>query len=519
MVNFAFTRYLCFSVLLILVTAHISEAQTKRIKRPRGSVGIRSIDNFVKESFDLYEKVYKYDGYAATGTPLEDEDIDVLEEASDDVLGLSESAPDILSDLDGENMLTQAKATLRINRAKKALKYSIKTTKKLLLGEDTEEEEEHDSDDAEDDMDDMDDDSDSSKQTNETATDAPEKTPSNISDNLEVLSKYDFVPGDKTLFYDDFSKDYPGDFPSQWNTNVSGEIVKINGENWFQLKSGTSAFFIPDLKNLPEDYTVEFDFITKGLDKKTSSLAALYIVISDADTFTYGNQHYVYTSIPLGQFSNFNVTLYNYFNNTKGKIYSGFGGDLRDEVLNKPHIAISVTKQRFRMWINEVKYVDTPRLIEKLDVLNFVKFQLYSLIDGKEQLFIKNVKIAEGGQDLRRQLIADGKFSTSGILFDSGSVSIKKQSYGIIRQISQVLQQDSTIKLKIVGHTDADGDESKNLILSKSRAAAVKNALIEIYKIDESRLTTNGKGESEAIADNKTSAGKAENRRVEFILQ
>ena len=72
------------------------------------------------------------------GTPLEDEDIDVLEEALSDVSALSESAPDIISDLDGVGALKQAKALLQINRAKKTLNYSIKTAKELLLGTSTE---------------------------------------------------------------------------------------------------------------------------------------------------------------------------------------------------------------------------------------------------------------------------------------------------------------------------------------------------------------------------------------------
>jgi outer membrane protein OmpA-like peptidoglycan-associated protein len=90
---------------------------------------------------------------------------------------------------------------------------------------------------------------------------------------------------------------------------------------------------------------------------------------------------------------------------------------------------------------------------------------------------------------------------------------------GIIRQISQVLQQESSMGLKIVGHTDADGSEDTNLKLSKDRAAAVKDALITIYNIDESRLSTEGKGETVPVADNDTADGKAQNRRVEFIKQ
>ena len=520
MVNSVFYRNLCLVFLIFLITANISEAQTKRIKRPRGSVGIRSIDNFVKESFDLYEKVYRYDGYAASGTPLEDEDIDVLEEASDDVLGLTESTPDIISDLDGENMLTQAKATLRINRAKKALKYSIKTTKKLLLGEDTDDDNEDEAEADEDNMDDKEsDNSEHSSGPDEASIDKIEETPSNVSDNLEVLGKFDFVSGDKVIFNDDFSKEYVGDFPSKWNTNASGEIVKVDGQNWFELKSGNKTFYIPDLKIDAEDYTIEFDLLTKGIDRKTSSVAGMAIIISDQNDFNYGSKHHVSTWVPFVQFTLVDIRLENYFNGDKGKIKSGITTDIRDEILNQPHISIAVTKQRYRLWINEVKYVDVPRFVEELDVLNSVKLNLSHFKDGKERVFITNFKVAEGGVDLRRQLLSEGKISTNGILFNSGSSKIKKQSYGIIKQISQVLQQDNTIKLKIVGHTDADGDESNNLTLSKSRAAAVKNALIEIYKIDESRLNTNGKGESEAIADNKTSAGKAENRRVEFILQ
>lgn len=90
---------------------------------------------------------------------------------------------------------------------------------------------------------------------------------------------------------------------------------------------------------------------------------------------------------------------------------------------------------------------------------------------------------------------------------------------GIIRQIYQVLQQDANINLKIVGHTDSDGGDETNMQLSKDRAAAVKEALVSVYGVNGSRLTTDGKGESEPIGDNATVEGKSQNRRVEFIKQ
>ncbi|MCK8480776.1 OmpA family protein [Psychroserpens algicola] len=504
-----------FAILIFCPQLH---SQTKKLKRPKSRVGISSVDTFVGESFDLYDKVYKYDGYAQAGTPLDDDDIDVLEEALVEMTALSESAPEIISDLDGVGVLKQGKATLQINKAKKALKYSIKTAKELLLGE----RERKDNDDNESESSTTKDES--SEDENDSTTDdsddnqQPEDS-KNISDDLEILSKYDFVPGDELIFFDDFSQDFIGDFPSKWNTNGSGETVKIKNENWLELKSGYGIFFIPDVNQLPEDYTIEFDILTSGISQQTSSTARLHIYLSDNSKFNAGSEHHVMTSLPFGQYSAFAIKNMNFFNRGGGDINSSIEADIRDEVLNQPHIAISVTKKRYRLWVNEVKYVDIPRFIEVPNVLNHIKFHINNFKDGKERIFIKNLKIAKGGVDLRRKLLAEGKISTNGILFNSGSATIQSQSYGIIRQISQVLQQDNTIKLKIVGHTDADGGDDTNMKLSKSRAEAVKQALITVYKIDASRLISEGKGESEPVADNTSEEGKAQNRRVEFIKQ
>lgn len=513
------TRILLLGVVLLLFIFN-GNAQTKQLKRPKSAVGISSVDHFVTNAFDIYDKVYKYDGYAASGTPLEDEDLDVLEDALNDLEGLSNSAPDILGDLEGASVLKQGKATLQINKAKKALKYSIKTAKKLILGQrerDAEEEKQEDEVAKETEVE--------AETEAEVKIEANEKeeveieVETNISDNLEVISKFDFVPGDKLLFFDDFSQDFIGDFPSKWNTNGTGEVVRINKVegNWFQLKSGYNIKFIPDLNKLPEDYTIEFDVLTKGIDQQTSSGARLEIILSDNDKFNSGTSHYVEASIPFGQYSSFDFKLYNHFNRNAGDINSYIKADIRKAVLNQPHISISVTKKRFRLWVNQVKYIDTPRFIQELNVLNHIKFHINNFKEGKENIFISNLKVAEGGIDLRRELISKGKVSTNGILFNSGSANIKPQSYGIIRQISQVLMQNESIKLNIVGHTDGDGSDADNLKLSKARAKSVKDVLIKVYNISEKRLQTDGKGASTPIGDNNTSNGKAQNRRVEFI--
>ena len=80
-----------------------------------------------------------------------------------------------------------------------------------------------------------------------------------------------------------------------------------------------------------------------------------------------------------------------------------------------------------------------------------------------------------------------------------------------------MLQENPTVQIEIIGHTDSDGDDSLNLALSKKRADAVKNALSQDFGIESSRMTTDGKGESVPVGDNQTPVGKAQNRRVEFI--
>ena len=335
---------------------------------------------------------------------------------------------------------------------------------------------------------------------------------------IEVYSKFDFVPGDKQLFFDDFGNDFIGDFPAKWNTNGSGEVVTIGNspEKWFEMQPGYNTYYIPDVPNFPEEYTVEFDLLALGIDQKTASTTVLNIIFSKATDFNKGYD-YFYPSLPLCQYHPVGIHVRNYKNPGGGDINNNITADIRQAILNQPHISIAVNKQRFRLWVDEKKVVDIPRFVPAGMTTNQLMFEVRNLKYGKERLFIKNLKVAEGGLDLRRVLIAEGKVSTNGILFDSGSANIQPQSMGIIRQISQVLMQEKDMRLNIVGHTDSDGDDASNMDLSKRRADAVMQALVNVYNIDAGRLQTGGKGEMEPVGDNGTIEGKAQNRRVEFI--
>ena len=344
-----------------------------------------------------------------------------------------------------------------------------------------------------------------------------DQMPNNGPKTIQVYSKFDFVPGDKPLFFDDFANEFIGDFPSKWNTNAGGELVTIGDspQKWLELKSGYNIFYVPDVPQLPEEYTIEFDIAAVGLDRQTSSTSKLTVFLSDNDKFVKGD-NYAFAELPFCQYAAIGITIENNINR-KREIRSTVKADLRNAVLENPHVSIAVNKQRFRLWVNQVKYIDVPRMVPAGAVLHTVKFHANAFKDGKEKVFIANLKVAEGGVDLRRKLLANGKISTNGILFDSGSDRLKPESMGIIRQIYQVLQQDTSINLKIVGHTDADGNDETNMTLSKNRAEAVKDALVNVYNVSSNRLDTEGKGELEPVADNTSAEGKAQNRRVEFI--
>ncbi len=183
------------------------------------------------------------------------------------------------------------------------------------------------------------------------------------------------------------------------------------------------------------------------------------------------------------------------------------------------HISIWRQKQRLLVFINENKVWDVPRAFDVGNNYNSVVFQTGGFHSDNDKYYIANLRLASGAPDTRNKLITEGKFVTSGILFDFQSAVIKPGNYGIIKEIANVLNEDAEVKVKIIGHTSNDGDAAANLELSKKRAAAVNSILVKNYNIGESRLTTDGKGGAEPTDKGTTAEAKANNRRVEFIKQ
>jgi len=104
------------------------------------------------------------------------------------------------------------------------------------------------------------------------------------------------------------------------------------------------------------------------------------------------------------------------------------------------------------------------------------------------------------------------------VFFETNKAVIKKQSFGILDDVAKVLRDNAFIKkLRVEGHTDNTGDAKKNMVLSQKRAESVREYLINQGVVAD-RLVAEGFGQTKPIADNKTTEGKAKNRRVEFTI-
>lgn len=105
----------------------------------------------------------------------------------------------------------------------------------------------------------------------------------------------------------------------------------------------------------------------------------------------------------------------------------------------------------------------------------------------------------------------------SGLLFDVDKAALKPASKTQLADLAVILNKYSDTNILLEGHTDATGSDEHNLNLSRARAQAVGNYL-ESVEVMPTRFTIMGYGEDQPIASNETSAGRAENRRVEVAI-
>lgn len=335
---------------------------------------------------------------------------------------------------------------------------------------------------------------------------------------LQTYSKYDFMPGEKIIFFEDFTQDAVGDFPALWNTNGSGEIVTTNlfPGNWLKFDC-REAIWTDALLTLPDNYTIEFDIIpTSGAESNGGMSGYSFRLMQAINAASYDHG-----AIPGQAAFAFSVEYfgrpgYRTYINFDGAENLGLSGYKEEDGLKqkkdlKYHMALWYQKGRVRLYQDQNKMFDLPKAF----TFQGVKMDRIRFEDGAAM--VTNIRIAVGAPDLRNKLLTEGKLVTYGIYFDVNKDVVKPESYGTLKSIAAILTENPDVRVKIVGYTDSDGADAANLDLSKRRGASVKNELVKSFGIDAARLESDGLGEAQPIAPNDSQANKALNRRVELI--
>ncbi|MDT0295297.1 OmpA family protein [Mesonia ostreae] len=132
---------------------------------------------------------------------------------------------------------------------------------------------------------------------------------------------------------------------------------------------------------------------------------------------------------------------------------------------------------------------------------------------------VAGTKANNGCPEVTVEVINELNEYSKTILFDLNKSSIRKESYDALESISEIMNEYPNTVFHIEGHTDSQGRDSYNLELSKKRANSVKDYLVDEANISSRRITSEGYGETQPIATNKTAAGRQQNRRVEVSLE
>ena len=348
-------------------------------------------------------------------------------------------------------------------------------------------------------------------------------TPDAVSQNV----KSDFVRGSVVLFQDDFANEIVGEFPSKWDIQGDGsaETAVINGQKYLHLTTDYN-FVEPLMENmksyLPDVFTLEWDvFCSKAGDLGASSLELIFDMGQQNDRV--GLFEFAYRSWNPDYWTQYSYQKPNSEDAVNGtNEYDALKSIIKEGQWN--HFAVSFNKRALKIYINDHRIINLPNVQapERFKFWSngeykYVGFTNVLLCAGAKELYERETtNLSEAAKAVEQAIAQTGKFVTNNILFDTGKATIKPESQAEIDKIAEYMKANPTVRFEVQGHTDSQGSDAVNDPLSQQRAEAVVKAL-EALGVDGFNLRAVGKGSHEPVADNSTDAGRAQNRRVEFI--
>jgi len=326
--------------------------------------------------------------------------------------------------------------------------------------------------------------------------------------------KSDFVPGTVVIFEDNLQGEQMGEFPSKWDLiENNAEVARMNGKMAIKFEHGSNTEITPLIKDgnkkyLPEVYTLEFDFFATG--KEDTNTAYRLYLNSENDRHN--------SSIWFSQDRmTWDIQKPNSDDNVNGN------ASLEDimELNDWNHFALSFNKRALKVYVNGKRIINIPNA----KAMDWFSVETEFWEDHVD--YITNIRLAKGGVELydrnaqsmtpiEKAIAETGKFVTNNILFDTGKATLKQESMIEIMKVADYMKKNPNVRFEVQGHTDNQGSDKINDPLSQQRAEAIVKAL-EGLGVDGFNLRAVGKGSHEPVADNKTEAGRAKNRRVVFV--
>ena len=336
---------------------------------------------------------------------------------------------------------------------------------------------------------------------------ADEKATTAASSDQPQLSavKIDFIPGEKVIFYDDFSDMAEDEPPPHWKLRdgkvelrTGGGIRQLTGVCPVKLSLHSQSF------TFPKNFTVEIE-AAFGADGPSMDF---YAWPKDVDGGEAPTWHIRIAPNEVAM---------------EGPKGDKIGNQpLNPHAVNTPiKVALWVQDGRARGYVGDERFADVNQMFVPADMKPADHWTVRERCDRASEgwVGIRSVRVAESAPDFSTVISSTGRYVTHGITFDTDSDRLKPESAPVLKAIVRGLQKNPNLKLAIVGYTDSTGDAQHNMDLSKRRAEAVRSVLVAQFNVDASRLTASGLGAEKPIASNDTAEGRAQNRRVEFVKQ
>ena len=305
---------------------------------------------------------------------------------------------------------------------------------------------------------------------------------------------YDFVPGERTIWYEDFADDKAGDFPHRFGLEQGHfEVVDLKGTHALRtVEGGRLTIRLPE--NLPQRFTVEL-------------------------TYRCGDDHPVRFRTdsedrPAQDACEFGASWSRAFVAWAGREAHPSHAHAHAPGTTWSHARFTIDGTDARAYIEGERVVDIPGV--NIPRTNVIRLQLPGGSAG-DPVLVASLRIAECGRKLFDVLAASGRVTTHGILFDTGSDRILAESTPTLEEIGGMLKAHPELELSIEGHTDNVGSDASNQALSEKRAASVKAYLVANFGVDAARLRSRGWGAGKPVAANATAEGRQVNRRVELV--